>query len=85
MIPAFIEPLPEALLPLQQRAKQRWLNALAEHQLPAVPWSDERQALFLHLATLSDFILEYAVRCPNKTIALTASGEIGRASCRERV
>ncbi len=78
MIPAFIEPLPEALLPLQQRAKQRWLNALAEHQLPAVPWSDERQALFLHLATLSDFILEYAVRCPNKTIALAASGELDR-------
>ncbi|MDM1707439.1 bifunctional [glutamate--ammonia ligase]-adenylyl-L-tyrosine phosphorylase/[glutamate--ammonia-ligase] adenylyltransferase [Thiopseudomonas alkaliphila] len=78
MIPAFIKPLPEALLPLQQRAKQRWLNALAEHQLPAVPWSDERQALFLHLATLSDFILEYAVRCPNKTIALAASGELDR-------
>ena len=78
MIPLFITALPEPLLKLQQHAEQRWLNALAEQQLAALPWSAEHQQLFLHLASLSDFILEQAVRSPATIIELAQSGELDR-------
>ncbi|MDY7220360.1 bifunctional [glutamate--ammonia ligase]-adenylyl-L-tyrosine phosphorylase/[glutamate--ammonia-ligase] adenylyltransferase [Denitrificimonas sp. JX-1] len=79
MTPLLLESLPSSLLLLQQKAQRAWAQALQEQQITNPAWSENRYQEFIRVCTLSDFVLNQAVRDPQMLIDLVASGQLDRS------
>lgn len=79
MTPLLLDAVPASLLVLQQKAQREWSRALQEQQISVPPWSEERYQAFIRVCTLSDFVLNQAIREPQLLIDLVASGELDRS------
>src|SRR5690554_5529140 len=76
MTPVLLDAMPSSLLALQQKAQHEWSRALQEQHLSEPNWSTERYQTFIRVCTLSDFVLNQAIRNPHMLIDLVASGEL---------
>ncbi len=78
MTPRLLETLPASLLGLQQKAQREWAHSLQEQQIADPLWPDSRYQAFIRICTLSDFVLNQAIRDPQMLIDLVASGQLDR-------
>jgi len=76
MTPLLLDAMPARLLALQQKAQREWSRALQEQQISEPDWSATRYQTFIRVCTLSDFVLNQAIRHPQMLIDLVASGEL---------
>lgn len=76
MTPLLLDVMPSSLLVLQQKAHSEWSRALHEQQISDPAWPDELYQTFIRVCTLSNFVLNQAIRNPQMLIDLVASGEL---------
>ena len=78
MTPLLLDTIPSSLLPLQHRAQREWAHALEEHAIANPQWPESRYQAFIRVCSLSDFVLNQAIRDPQMLIDLVASGLLDR-------
>ncbi len=79
MIPHLLDPLPEALAPLQQQAEQRWQSALQEAGLDESGLDAQSLQQIRHVFTLSEFALTQACRDPQDFLQLLTGGSLAHS------
>ena len=78
MTPLLLTSTPSSLLLLQQKAQRKWIHALQEQNVPDPAWTDSRYQAFIRVCSLSDFVLNQAIRDPQALIDLVNSGQLDR-------